>query len=100
MTGISNGSGYLEQAVAPGKTTEFVTTNEILTQSQCNQMNKGLFWMNTLSTIAGAAIMGLRGGGAWSSGVGGALGGTTSGIVQSGADYKLNNLLCGGGTLF
>lgn len=59
------------------------TVRFLLTPDQCNQMNRGLFWLNVGSTIYGMVMGGFWGGGAAT-------------IGESAANYKLNQALCGG----
>lgn len=54
-----------------------------LTPQACNQMNRGLFWLNVGATIYGADM-----GGLW--------GGLGANLGMQGSNYYLNNKLCGG----
>lgn len=58
-----------------------------LTPLQCNQMNRGLFWLGVGTTVYGMAVGGFWGGG-------------TAALLSAGADYYINNKLCGGPGFF
>jgi RHS repeat-associated protein len=98
--GVSNG-GYFETAVAPGfMTSQFYPTTQVLTQSQCNEMNRGLYWMNQASTLTGAMMGGLSPGSLALKLTGSILGGPTAGMTTAEANRYINEKLCGGPSRF
>jgi RHS repeat-associated protein len=83
-TGQVNGTLYSLTVDAPNSLGNFGTApTQLLTPDQCNQMNRGLYWLNGLS-----ALEGLVTGGLW--------GGATAGFGSGATNYYINNKLCGG----